>query len=213
MISVFAAHGLARTRTRRIWHSSEEPPAYYSNILLLDPGGKDELLIGVADLKRTSPRGFTFKDGYSVIDGEAEGLKLLFSAAWIMRLPQHDDATVAPWKQVCSEEELATWEKAWSLSSPTTRRNFPEGILEDSSVTFFFDDGPSGPKGGCIVNQSKECVGLSNIFGGSYDDALTCALSIARGKPVVGYERGADLDAAMTAGFRNVAPLNIWNVS
>ncbi len=211
--AVYKAHGLARARTGKVWSSFEEAPAYYSNFLLLDPRGKQDLIKGITQLRKIKPEGFTFKDGFCVIDGELENLSLLFSASWIMRKPESAPLQAAPWKRIGSGNELADWEKAWAISSPTAKRNFPESVLDDSSVAFFGAVGLGGFTGGCIVNFSNDCTGLSNVFGGNYEDALACALSIAEGKPVVGYERGADLKAAIKAGFETVAPLNIWNVA
>ena len=43
-------------------------------------------------------------------------------------------------------------------------------------------------------------------------DALLCALSLAEGRPVVGYELGESLTAAKSAGFKAVGSLNVWTL-
>jgi hypothetical protein len=54
-------------------------------------------------------------------------------------------------------------------------------------------------------------VGLSNCFGrGAFPAAATLCAELAQGLPVVGYERGDDLHAALDVGFEATGPLRIW---
>ena len=74
---------------------------------------------------------------------------------------------------------------------------------------------PSG-FGGAIANQSDRVVGLSNIFGpagqalGTFAGAVAMAGQVFAGLPLVGYESGADLAAAQSAGFSAIGPLRVW---
>ena len=208
--AIFRAHGLPRKRTGQLWLTEADPPPYYSNLLLLDPAGQGELLNAARRLTEAKAKPFSFKDGFSVIDGSRVSFSLLFSATWIMREP--GGLARAPWTSIQTKPALAAWEKAWNATSPASIRVFPDRVLDDPALAFFGAESAEGFSAGCIVNQSSDCVGLTNIFGGSYEDALACALSVANGKPIVGYERGEFLAEALSVGYRTVGPLNIWIV-
>ena len=209
---VFRAHQIERSRTSEVWHTTGDPPPFYSNLLLLAPDGAAALMRAARRLRTIRAQPVTFKDGFGVVDGESENLELLFSASWIMRTCAPAGAH-APWPHVSTPEQLSAWEKAWSATSPTDVRVFPDAILNDPAVVVFGKMGAGGFESGCAVNYSNGCVGLSNVFGDAYGEAAMCAASCAGLKPVVGYERGADLDAAKEAGFETVGSFYVWTMS
>ena len=65
-----------------------------------------------------------------------------------------------------------------------------------------------------IANTSSDCVGMSNVFGA---DAMVAAVELSArfgaGLPVVGYERGDELQEAIGAGFESVGLLSVWTRS
>jgi hypothetical protein len=205
--AVFRAHSLTWKRSSTVWSTAVNPPPYYSSFLLLAPEGKASLLRQVELLRKSSKLPFTIKDGFNIIEGEQEGLTLLFSASWIVKESRQ---VPAPWSRITTPEQLLSWEKAWSGKSPSPTRVFPQKVLDDPRMTFFGKIEGSAITSGCIVNHSTACVGLSNVFGGHYAEATACAASIAEGKPIVGYEYGDDFESACAAGFEAVAKLNVW---
>jgi hypothetical protein len=59
-------------------------------------------------------------------------------------------------------------------------------------------------------------VGVSNVLAGSADlvtvwsDLIVVAARTYPGLDLVGYELGADLQAALAAGFAGIGPLRVW---
>jgi hypothetical protein len=59
-------------------------------------------------------------------------------------------------------------------------------------------------------------VGVSNVFAGSADlvavwsDLIVIATRTYPGLDLVGYELGADLQAALAVGFASIGPLRVW---
>ena len=74
----------------------------------------------------------------------------------------------------------------------------------------------SATDAGCIGNRSEGCTGLSNVFAASARPRdLRCGrgpggVRSPRGEPVVGYHRGAPLEAVRRVGFREVGRLRVW---
>ena len=209
--AIFRAHSFTWTRDDRLWVTRDEPPPYYSNSLLLDPDSAPELLTVMHELRDTTARTIFCKDGYRAIFGARHGLQLLFPATWIVHHPGKG-VERAPWHIVRTPGQLRAWEDAWALPSPPETRVFPASVLNDPALIFFGQEAGDRYLAGCLVNMSDGCVGLSNVFGNSYADALLCALSLAEGRPVVGYELGESLTAAKSAGFKAVGSLNVWTL-
>jgi hypothetical protein len=70
--------------------------------------------------------------------------------------------------------------------------------------------------GGVIAYTSDGVTGISNVFksasagGPLWPSAVRAVAALRPRLPVVGYERGEDLAAARTAGFRVLGPLRVW---
>ncbi|GAB2464509.1 hypothetical protein GCM10027162_69050 [Streptomyces incanus] len=69
---------------------------------------------------------------------------------------------------------------------------------------------------GAVAGRSHHVVGISNVFAldGGPDAAWPVVLDAVNRLfptlPVVGYEQGVDLAAAIRHGFEPVGPLRIW---
>jgi hypothetical protein len=70
---------------------------------------------------------------------------------------------------------------------------------------------------GCIANRSRaQVVGFSNFFAIDSDrdryrnEAVTLVSDFAKGNPVVGYDRGAELIGLQALGFHSVGSLRVW---
>jgi hypothetical protein len=70
--------------------------------------------------------------------------------------------------------------------------------------------------GGAIANCTRGVVGISNQFAPGGEAATYWAGCIAAmmskypDRPIVGYERGTDLELARALGFDELGPLRVW---
>lgn len=119
------------------------------------------------------------------------------------------------WQPVENETDLILWEAAWKKSgSSTPHRMFNAQMLQQSEICFLGLKTHGEYLAGCIANQSRDSIGISNVFSASpsadvFAQATGAVASIAPHKPIVGYESGADLDYAKRAGFISVGDLRI----
>jgi len=204
---MFDIHGLRYERTPDAFQAIDKPPAYHSSMTLLAPRIGKETLALVAEQARRSD--FGIKDSFCHLDLAEMGLAELFSASWIWcESPLH--AATDHWIRIESEQDLAVWEVAWTDASPARHRQFPAAILDRSDVAVFGRVATSGFDAGAIGNISPDCVGMSNVFG---ETAMAPAAALVAefgfGVPVVGYERGDDLAAALNIGFEAAGQLRV----
>jgi hypothetical protein len=67
-----------------------------------------------------------------------------------------------------------------------------------------------------VASRGTDVLGISNVFatGGGTEVAWPGVLEAVHrlfpAVPVVGYERGEDLDAALRHGFEVLGPLRVW---
>ncbi len=93
---------------------------------------------------------------------------------------------------------------------------FPAGLLDEPSVAFLAALVDGGVVAGAVLNAAVQVVGLSNLFTvpGTATESLPAVVALAGdlfpGHPIVGYETGAALAAAVGSGFRAVGPLRVW---
>ncbi|NUR81164.1 MAG: hypothetical protein HOQ21_12065, partial [Dermatophilaceae bacterium] len=70
---------------------------------------------------------------------------------------------------------------------------------------------------GAIVHITGEIAGLGYVFAHDDDDeerawaaAAAAGRSLTDGIPLVGWEAGASVDAAVAAGCERLGPLSVW---
>ena len=69
---------------------------------------------------------------------------------------------------------------------------------------------------GCVFNRTGPVVGLSNTFSQEdtgerlWVDLPRLASELFPGVPVVGYERGTNLDRARAGAFQDAGRLRVW---
>jgi hypothetical protein len=211
---VFAAHGLGYRRDSGMFASADPPPPYYSSMTTLDPDDVARQRATIRELRPQRP-GFGLKDGFRRLELAEEGFDILFEASWIWAPAERLAGRPADWQRVRTAQALERWEAAWAAGgSPADRRVFPPALLEARDLAFFGRPGGGGFTAGCIANLSAGCVGLSNVFGSEADrpfgEAASLASAFGDGVPVVGYERGAALEACLGLGFETVGRLRVW---
>ena len=225
--SMFAAHGLASETDDLVWHSHATPPPFHSNLVVRSPfTTKSDIEVYAAGIERQArPNGWSLKDSHACLDLASLGYSVLFHADWIWRdpVPAKPPSCGAglSWAKVTTPSSLVDWERVWSgdtrneTAAPQSRQ-FPDSLLSSPDHAFFAGLIEGKIVAGGIANRSPGVVGLSNIFSPRefLEDAwtaLTKAVSEAfPDTPIVGYERGADLDVASSLGFAPIGKLRVW---
>ncbi|WP_223279342.1 hypothetical protein [Streptomyces sp. SDr-06] len=204
------AHGIVGESGPYAWTSPRRTPPYYPDAVTLTPEASPGDIVGRIDL--TAP-GASVKDSFAALDLADDGFEVLFEARWIHRTAPR--ATGEVWQRVRTEGELARWEGAWSQGK--SEGLFPRGLLAEPGHTFLAARDARGEVvAGAVASRSGDVVGISNLYAvdGDQDAAWAGCLATAAhlwpGLPVVGYESGEDLDAALRAGFTPAGPLRVW---
>jgi len=206
---MFDIHGLRYNRSEIAFLATDPPPRYHSWMTTVDSAAQGDLL-QLIEQNAYRPS-FVVKDSFHCLDLSSVDFVELFSAEWIFaETIQVVDTT--GWIQISSINELLLWEKAWKLSSPSDQRQFPNAILNRSDVVIWGRSESNGFNAGVVANVSKDCVGLSNCFGHeAFPAAATLCEKLSHGElPIVGYERGDDLSAALGIGFSSSGKLRVW---
>ena len=161
--------------------------------------------------------GASVKDSFADVDLTAVGFHVLFEAQWIHRPARRPSAPRDPsWEVVTNARRLREWAMAWDDGDGHADLFRPE-LLEDPATSVLAWCGVDGRvAAGAVTHRTDLLVGLSNVFvrDGGPDEAWPAVLdavdALFPATPVVGYERGADLAAAVRQGFEIVGPLRIW---
>lgn len=225
--AMFAAHGLACEADGRVWLSHEVPPPFHSNLVVLSPSmSQKDVEAYIAELgKQPRPAGWTLKDSYACLDLSSLGFSRLFQAEWLWRDPLHastrEVVSGLAWTHVATAPELAEWEEAWSGDTRNDAqvrrtRQFPEQLLASPEHAFFAGRLDGTVVAGGIANRSPGVVGLSNVFSPQniseavWNALVSCTATAFPNAPLVGYERGADLQVARGVGFLPIGTLRVW---
>jgi hypothetical protein len=135
-------------------------------------------------------------------------MDVLLDATWIHREPAIPART--PWQVVQTAEALATWNAGWDTAGVLL-----PSILEHDHIAVLARFGDSGIQAGAVARLGAEVVELSNVHGVDgravdWDELVAAVGARHPGRPLVGYESGDDLAAALDAGFDAVGDLRIW---
>ncbi|OEJ35976.1 hypothetical protein BGK67_26705 [Streptomyces subrutilus] len=213
--AVARGHGPAGAFGPDAWTSARRTPPLYPDAVTLAPGASAPALVAAID---TGNPGCSVKDSFADLDLAGDGFEVLFEARWIHRpaaAPAPAAGSRLEWSAVSGSAELARWEAAWDGEGST---GLFHPALPGRDAVFL-----AGRAGGRIVagavahRGSGAVVGLSNLFAHDEADtdaawagALTAIAARWPDLPVVGYESGDDLAAAVRAGFTPVGPLRVW---
>ena len=132
-----------------------------------------------------------------------------FEATWVRRAAAGaGSASTLDWLGVQTPAELEQWSEGHGLDV------FLPALLDSNDLRFYGTGSADGA--GFALNRSGGVVGVSNVFAGSADlvtvwsDLIVVAASMYPRFNLVGYELGADLQAALIAGFAGIGPLRVW---
>ncbi|MFH8484146.1 hypothetical protein [Streptomyces longisporoflavus] len=214
--AVCRAHGLAGEFGEGTWSSTRRTPPLYPDAVSLTPQASAADLAARID---TASPGCSVKDSFACLDLEPLGFEVLFEAQWICREAGRTApvTTALRWETLRSAASLPAWEKAWNDGEEGNGLFRPE--LLDGDSTFLAARSEGRIVAGAIATRGASVVGVSNLFAtGDAPDAeesawagvLTEVTGLWPGLPVVGYESGESLDAAVRQGFTPIGPLRVW---
>ena len=178
-------------------------PRFYPNLVttvrLADPA---EQLTAVRILRDSNlPGHWAVKDSFSTLDLAPLGFDLLFEAQWIRRE---------------AEPDLATRSRLRWARTTEGNRLLPPALFADPDIAMFTGSRDGEVVAGGIANRAENVVGLSNVFAQGADavavwtDLAALAAVAFPGLPLVGYESGGDLVAALDSGFETGDLLRVW---
>ncbi|MBR8642376.1 hypothetical protein KEF29_31235 [Streptomyces tuirus] len=213
-------HGVTGQFEGQAWVAAGRTPPYYPDAVTLEPGADRDALVTLVD---TASPGASVKDSFADLDLTETGFRVLFEAQWIHRPAGAAAPRTAPepaglvWDVVGDPDTLRDWALAWDDGSGDAGL-FRAGLLADPE-TFVISGRSAGGSvvAGAVATRSEQVVGVSNVFArdGLGPDAAWPTVLHALDRlfptlPVVGYEHGDDLTAAVRLGFEPVGPLRVW---
>lgn len=192
----------------RLWWSARRTPDFFPDAVTLVPD------LPVLDVlgRIYNSFGASVKDSFATLDLTDQGWTVLFDATWVARPPRTgaDDEVASTFAIVRERFPFAAWCRGWGGPAGV----LPTGLRRASGVTVLGREGDAGFADGAIVHRTEiggtAVAGLWNAFG-AWADVAEAASHRHPEAWIVGYERGAGLDAALAAGFMAVGPLRVWN--
>jgi hypothetical protein len=213
--AIMTANGKRFERDQLAFLCLDDPLPYYPKMVSLDPNATAELEARIRDPHGKYHRVDSVKDSFASMDTSALGLMVLFKASWIWCEAERRDIPPG-WVRIDNAADLSDWHSAWSGdNSSADQVIFPAACLNDPSLAFLARRNGTIVEAGCVANLSENAVGLSNVFSVHssqqqlFDEALSAVSAFGGGRPVVGYEQGDSLAAALSVSFRDVGPLRV----
>lgn len=211
------SHGLDGEFTQQAWSAPARTPLYYPDAVTLVPEADVFTLLAQIDTKAP---GASVKDSFADLDLTHAGFHVLFDAQWIHRPTDVAVAALAAtdlaWDVVTDPQMLRAWAQAWDAGKGNADL-FRPGLLDDSATFVLVGRRGDGHViSGAVASRSDHVVGISNVFAleGGADAAWPGVLDVVHRLfptlPIVGYEHGEELSAALHHGFKPIGPLRIW---
>jgi hypothetical protein len=210
--AVCAAHGRPGERDAIAWRNPRPVPAFYPNLVTLEPDIAG-VLDAVRDLDgRGLPAGWGVKDSFRALSLDRLGFGVLFDAEWIAHPPARRPPIRSSWERVATEAGLAEWEAAWGQSAGGPRIFLP-ALLERADVAFLATRRARRLAGGLVAFRAADGVAISNAFGAvgaALESGIEAASDCFPDLPLIGYEPVERLAQWRAMGFRSLGPLRIW---
>jgi len=168
----------------------------------------DVVLSGIDDRP-----GCSVKDSFADVELRDRGFVVLFEARWLARRasPSRSDPRLG-WQTVTTDVGFAEWARAADLEGIVR-----PSLMAEPTVRFLLARGPPTAVAGAILNETDGVVGVSNVFtAGIPLEHVWFDLPAVIGQtvgdlPIVGYEHGDALSAALASGFADAAGVRIWS--
>jgi hypothetical protein len=196
--------GLRTSWAGEAWTAADRTPDGYPDAVTLTRGVDPVALL----TRVVGTSGCSVKDSFAEMDLAPLGFRVLFHATWIRRSASD---VLAPlelgWHEARTPADLQEWSKGHDLDI------FVPALLEVEDLRFFH----AGPRqAGFALHRTGDVVSVSNTIAVGvapttvWSDMVALAGRAFPGRDLVGYELGADLDAALAVGFVKTAPLQVW---
>ena len=215
--AVARSHGVVTTTDADAWTAASRTPPFYPDAVTLSPTvGEYDVLARVDDSD-----GCSVKDSWSSLDLSMEDFARLVVGEWVWLDPSaRVSAPEGPtWRRVETAGAMTAWVGAWA-SDPDAEAVLRPSLLEVPGVHVLAahaSDAEDAPVvAGAIVNVTGEVAGLGNVFSLDGDEerawagAAAAARTVADGIPLVGWEAGSSVDAAVAVGCERLGPLSVW---
>ena len=191
-----------------LWSALTTPPPLHSDAVVVEPEvTADQVLDRLDGRDRCG-----VKDSFATMDLSGEGMDLLFSATWIHReaTPRRNRAAPAGWVAVTGADGLAEWtgqhDTGDVLLPPLLQRahfRILARYVGDRIVT------------GAVARLGSGAVDVSNVYavpghGVDWAELAEVVGTFFPGRPLVGYEQGEALAAALDGGFAPLGELRVW---
>ncbi len=199
-------HGVGSMLADGLWSTLGAPPPLHSDAVVVEPAvTRDEV---VARLDGRDHCGV--KDSFATMDLSGDGMRLLFPATWIHRGPPRRRGTPPGWATVTGADELAEW-----TGRHDTRDVLLPPLLRRAHFRILARYADDRLVAGAVARLGSGAVDVSNVWAvpGHHVDWAELADAVGGffpGRPLVGYERGDALAAALDGGFAPVGELRVW---
>jgi hypothetical protein len=220
--TVCRTHGLIGVLDDVAWTSPRRTPPYYPDAVTVSPDATEYNL-----LARIDPGdGASIKDSWSRLDLTAEDFARLVVGDWLWWTPSGLAGSLEPggaladgrvWRRVTTADDLVAWTRAWS-SDPDDAGILRPELLDVPGVHALAASGPGDGviTAGCTVNVTDGIAGVSNTFSADGDEertwrgAVAAANDLIGAMPLVGWDAGSGVEAAVSAGAERLGPLTVW---
>jgi hypothetical protein len=205
---ICALHGVGSILTDGLWSALDTPPPLHSDAVVVEPAVTADRVLARLDGRAHCG----VKDSFARMDLSGEGMDLLFSATWVHRdSGRWQERGMPPgWAAVTTVGELAAW----------TGRHDTGGVLlpplleraHFRILARYVDDRIVA---GAVARLGSGIVDVSNAYAVPRHHLNWAELAEAvgacfPGRPLVGYERGEALSAALDGGFVPTGELRVW---
>ncbi|GIM90891.1 hypothetical protein [Paractinoplanes toevensis] len=201
-------HGVGSVLVDGLWSALGTPPPLHSTAVVVEPEVTAEQVLARLDGREHGG----VKDSFATMDLTGAGLDLLFSATWIHREaePPGRTGTPAGWSAVTGPDELFEW-----TGRHDTRDVLLPPLLRRAHFRILAKRAGDHIVAGAVARLGSGTVDVSNVYavpGHRVDWAELAAVVGVHfpARPLVGYERGEALAAALDGGFTSVGELRVW---
>lgn len=205
--AVCRAHGIASREADGVWRTFSPAPPYYPDAITVELNPSSEDVAAVLD----EFGGASIKDSFATLDLTASGFDPLFRAEWIWCEPGAGGGqSNLEWLTITDPADLAACRTAHGSAE-----SIQQVLLAEPGITVLGGSLP-GKFVGALISTLAGAVGVSNVFATGVATAEAWRELVAYipahwpGTPIVGYEQGRVLAAAIDAEFEPIGPLQVW---
>ncbi len=202
-----ALHGVGSILVDGLWSTLGQPPPLHSDAVAVEPEVTADQVLARLDGRDHCG----VKDSFATMDLAAEGMELLFSATWVHRAAApYPRRAPAGWVAVTGADQLSEW-----TSRHDTRDVLLPSLLRRGHFRILARYVDDRIVAGAVARLGSGAVDVSNVYAvaGHHVDWAELAEVVSAffpGRPLVGYERGDALAAALDGGFAALGDLRVW---